>query len=106
MPVPAGAGIIRRLTGAPLWRPTPLQATAARIVCSCVKGRRWKSFSVCQLTVIDRFLHVVKQPHSVSRGTVAMLTCSGTYRCLGVFRGELGPVLPAGCGFRVIRLLI
>ena len=28
---------MRRLTGAPLWRPMPEQVTAERIVCSCVK---------------------------------------------------------------------
>jgi hypothetical protein len=35
--VPDGAGRIRRETGAPLCKPTPLQSTAERIVCSWVK---------------------------------------------------------------------
>src|SRR5260221_3761882 len=34
MPVPAGAGRIRRFTGAPLWSPTPEHPTAIRTVCS------------------------------------------------------------------------
>src|ERR1700730_11179812 len=50
---------------------------------------------------MGRLPHVAKQPHSVVRATVATLTCSGGYRCLGVFREELEPVLPAGCGFRL-----
>src|SRR5438132_6747819 len=36
-PVPAGAGRIRSLTGAPLCRPTPEHSTAFRIVCSNAK---------------------------------------------------------------------
>src|SRR4029077_8753623 len=92
IPVPAGAGRIRRLTGAPLWRPTPVQATAVRIVCSCVKGKAYKSFVVCQLNVMGKLMHVAKQPHSVVGVTGATLTCSGGYRCLGVSRAELGDV--------------
>jgi hypothetical protein len=34
IPVPAWAGTMRSVTGAPLCRPTPVHSAAARIVCS------------------------------------------------------------------------
>src|SRR5258708_37647106 len=34
MPVPASGGRIRRVTGVPLWRPTPTHPTGTRTVCS------------------------------------------------------------------------
>jgi hypothetical protein len=36
-PDPAGAGRIRKLTGAPLCSPTPLHSIGVRIVCSFIK---------------------------------------------------------------------
>src|SRR5258708_15361080 len=65
------------------------------------QGEGGKSFGVYELTVMGRLLHVAKQPHSVVRTTVGTLTCSGGCRCLGVFREELSPVLPASGGFRL-----
>jgi hypothetical protein len=38
MPIPEAAGKMRMETGAPLCNPMPLQAAAARIVCSYVNG--------------------------------------------------------------------
>jgi hypothetical protein len=57
---------MRSATGAPLWSPTPLQVTAARIVCSCVNGGLCKSFVVYQLTGISHLSSVAKQPHFVA----------------------------------------
>src|ERR1700686_2304949 len=78
-------------------------STNCLLVC---QGGWCKSFVVYQLTVMGRLLHVAKSPHSVVRPTGGTLTCSGGYRCLGVSREELGPVLSARLRFSAIKLLI
>src|SRR5260370_35712364 len=60
-PVPAGAGKIRRLTGAPLCKPTPRQPTGVRTVCS--KG---KLFQMKRLHRIERPWTVVFLQHIVA----------------------------------------
>jgi hypothetical protein len=48
-----------------------VQVTAARIVCSYVKGEMCKSFVVYKLTGMGGLPYVAKQPHFVAGCTVA-----------------------------------
>src|SRR5690349_3076767 len=57
MPVPAGAGTIRRCTGAPEWSPTPSQLTTVRIVCSFAN-----SFVMNRLNDQELTASVAKRP--------------------------------------------
>jgi hypothetical protein len=64
------------------------------------QGEDGKSFVIYQLTGMGGLPYVVKEPHSVAGVAAAMLTCLGSYRSLGVYREELGPVFACRDGFR------
>ena len=74
-----------------------MQVTAARIVCSCVKGDWSKSFAMRELTVAGRVPYAAKKPHSVAGSAKKW---ANLFKELQMFEGIQGGNSPGFTGLR------